>query len=116
MEAEFRNLTPHDICIHVLGGTRVIPPCGTVARVRTKRMMRDAVQMGNCRVSCAEIESIGVDGVPAPTEGIVYLVSTFVAQHPWVRGRPDVMAPDLHSATRDSNGNVVAISNLVRYS
>lgn len=116
MEAEFRNLTAHDISIMVLGGTRVIPPSGQVARVRTRRMIRDAITMGRLRISCSEIESIAVDGVPEPIPGVIFLVSTFVAQHPQVRGRTDVMAPDLHTATRDSNGNVVAISNLVRYS
>jgi hypothetical protein len=39
-----------------------------------------------------------------------------VAQHPQCRGRSDVIAPDLHSALRDGNGNVVAVSNFVRYS
>ena len=116
MQIEIRNMTPHDISIMVLGGTRVIPPSGTVARVRTRRMIRDAIAFGSLKISCSEIESIAVDGVPEPQPGVVYLVSTFVAQHPSVRGRPDVMAPDLHSATRDGNGNVVAISNFVRYS
>jgi hypothetical protein len=114
---EIRNLTPHEIAIHTLQGIQVIPPSGMVARVRTKRLMRESLPLGSmCRVPVSEIESLAVDGLPEPEESVMLLVSTFVAQHPSVRGRADVASPDLHSAIRDHNGNVVAVSTFVRYS
>lgn len=113
---ELKNLTPHEVCIHNLGNSRIIAPSGLVARVRTKRTLRNAINVSGIHVPCAEIESLAVDGLPAPEEGIIFIVSTFVAQHPQCRGRSDVIAPDLHSALRDGNGNVVAVSNFVRYS
>jgi hypothetical protein len=113
---EIRNLTPHEITLHSLGNTIVIPPSGMVARVRTKRIIRNAIAFSGLKAPVAEIESLAIDGLPEPMENVVHIVSTFVAQHPQCRGREDVIAPDLHSAVRDGNGNVVAVSNFVRYS
>jgi hypothetical protein len=113
---QIRNLTPHDVAIHTIQGIRVIPPSGMVARVRTKRLLRQAVEIDCSRIPLSEVESLAVDGLPPAEDGVLLLVSTFVAQHPSVRGREDVASPDLHSAIRDNNGNVVAVSSFVRYS
>lgn len=113
---EIKNLTPHEVCVHVFGGVRVIPPSGVVARVRTRRFMRDAVEVSNLKIPCAEIRAEGIEFLPEPSPGVVIIVSSFVAQHPEVRGRADVVVPDTRYAARDKNGNVQAVSAFVRYS
>ena len=113
---EILNLTPHDVNVHVLGNVRTIPPSGHVARVRTKRFLREAIEIGGLRMPVSEIESQGLENLPEEEPGRILIVSTFVAQHPLVRGRRDCIAPDTYSATRDLHGNIIAIGGFVRYS
>jgi hypothetical protein len=113
---EIKNLTPHDVVIFHTAGAITIPPSGTVARVKTRKVLRAAIDLGVVRIGCSEIESLTVDGLPERDPHAVCIVSTFVAQHPACRGRDDILSPDLHSAIRDGNGNVAGISAFVRYS
>jgi hypothetical protein len=113
---EIKNLTPHDVVVHVLGGVRIIPPTGIVARVRTRRFLRDSIDISGLRIPCAEMCSEGIENLPGPEDGSLFIVSAFVGQHPMVRGREDVVVPDTRYAARDKYGNVQAVSAFVRYS
>lgn len=101
------NLTPHDLAV-VLADESVceIPKSGTVARVATKR--EPARPIGGIQTFVTTFGE--VEGLPAPENGVVYVVSGMVAAR--VPDRPDVYAPG--ELVRDAAGNVVGCRGLSR--
>lgn len=88
----FENLTPHAVNIYDLKGEReilVVPPSGTHARAEVSYTPDGEVDgVPATRATYGEVV-----GLPAPTEGVNYIVSSMVAAHPSVVGRKDVFAP-----------------------
>lgn len=85
------NLTPHTLNVLNADGTvRVdLPTSGEVARVTTSR-----VQTGEaCGLPLFTTRFGEVSGLPAPSEGTLFVVSGLVAGHPSVRDRVDVYSP-----------------------
>lgn len=106
------NLTPHAINIaDELGFTvKVIPPSGTVARVRADQQKVDAID------GIAVVKSVfePVEGLPEPQEDIVYIVSSLVASQ--VTERNDVVAPDTGpTCVRDADGRIAAVRRFQRF-
>lgn len=99
---EIVNLTPHAIVI-VNGAT--FAPSGQVARCATTSS--PAGEHGGIalvRTSYGEVV-----GLPAPAEGVLYVVSALVRAA--LPGRSDVASPG--DLVRDESGNVVGCRNLV---
>lgn len=105
-EKKIINLTPHAITVFLGSGDKlVIPPAGTVARV--KQTKTQVGQINGIPVFRTVLGS--VEGLPAPEKDTVFIVSSIVLSA--VRGRTDVVAPDTNpdSAVRDEKGNIVGV-------
>lgn len=102
----FVNLTPHTINVQ---GLKPLEPCGQVARVETARAVETFV--GGVRL--VRTLKLGVIGLPAPSEGTVFVVSGMVLDA--LQGsRPDVVAPDTGAdAIRNEKGHIVAVRGFV---
>jgi hypothetical protein len=106
----FVNLTPHEIVLVNQNGTiSRIPPSGEVARVAMEYRDSDAVP----GVAVAEVVMGQVEGLPSPQEGRYYLVSAMVAQA--ASTRADVLAPDTGPTAIRRDGQVAAVTRLLRY-
>ncbi|MFA6006512.1 MAG: hypothetical protein WC764_02165 [Candidatus Paceibacterota bacterium] len=105
------NLTPHRINILDLGGNAQvgsIDPSGQVARTAATFVAdKEVAGFPTCRASYGE-----VTGLPAPEEGVGYVVSGLVAAHPTVAGRGDVFAPG--DLVRGADGQPVGCKGLKR--
>lgn len=110
MEVKIVNLTPHEVVLIGEGGVLArIPPSGKVARVAVK-----SVTVGSLLGAPVRKTEYGeVEGLPEPTPGTVYIVSTVVLLALAAKGvrRNDVVAPDTSpgSAVRDPNGNIIGV-------
>ena len=100
----FVNLTPHDI---VLNDGRVFPSEGT-ARVSSTHTAFD--ENGICSVSFGEVE-----GLPAPEEDTIYIVSAMVAARAAAAGRTDVVSPATgHKECVREAGQIKSVPGFVR--
>lgn len=112
------NLTPHPIRLRAANGAETeVPPSGTVARVAS-RPAWDARAVPGLPVPVQGAPQWGtIEGLPAPRDGAVYLVSALVLEAVRASGahRPDVMAPATgpqDGAVRDDAGRIVAVTRL----
>lgn len=101
------NLTPHRL--NLLGEDEeevlALEPSGDVARVETER-----VQIGEVEgVPLYRTETGDVENLPAPQEGILYVVSGFVRS---AVERDDVVSPG--ELVRDESGKPVGAKGLTR--
>jgi hypothetical protein len=102
--SEVINLTPHAVSLADADGNVIatFPPSGQVARVATTtEVVGELMGRPISRTTFGE-----VTGVPAPAEGVVYLVSTLVAQ---AARRSDVVSPDTGPTAVRKDGQVVAV-------
>ena len=108
------NLTPHAIVIRSEGNgvDTTFPASGQIARCASCQTP-DAPVDGFHLV----VNSFGdVMGLPDPAPGVIYLVSTPVAQHPSIAGkRLDVVAPNTGSTAIRENGQIVAVRGFQRF-
>lgn len=105
----FVNLTPHAITlINADNSVReVIEPSGSLARVEVHEEVVDSIGGGFPVVKNAYGE---VDGLPAPKDDVIYIVSALVAQR--VTERNDVLVPA--RAVRDDKGRIIGCKALAR--
>ena len=109
----FVNLTPHSIFVTIhpdfLDDRGLeYPASGMVARVAAVRSV--AADLGPHRVMR---QSFGaVEGLPAPVEGTVYIVSALVLSA-LAGSRPDVVAPDTGPDAIRENGQVKSVRGFV---
>ena len=110
---KIKNLTPHEIKVVGEDGEvkMVIPPSGQVARVRAEQKVVGEID----GVPVVKTVFGDVEGLPEPREGVVYIVSSLVAQA--VREREDVVAPDTSplGAVRDADGRIVGVKRFQRW-
>lgn len=85
------NLTPKEITILVQGRTMRIQPSGRLAKVHIKRNEENLVGYVMGEIPVFRPKAAEVEGIPEEREGVVYLVSSLVAQ---VAKRKDVLSPD----------------------
>ena len=103
----FINLTPHAIKFFKPDGSTVeIPASGQLARLTTQTIQTDNID----GIPVTETVYGEVEGLPAPTEGNVYIVSSLVAQR--VPDRTDVFIPA--ESVRDDQGRIVGCKSLGR--
>ena len=103
---EFVNLTPHPITIEGLG---TLPSQG-VARCATMR--NEAAPVGGVRL--AHLTFGEVQGLPAPREGVTFVVSSLVLSA-LGGARGDVVAPDTGADAIRENGQIVAVRGFVQW-
>lgn len=104
------NLTPHTITIVGQDGKilRSFPPSGNIARVST--IQKDAGTIAGVPV---KLQTYGaVQGLPAPQDGVVYIVSSIVAQA--ADGRDDLIIPDTANAIRDDQGRIIGVPGFIK--
>lgn len=111
IDPTYINLTPHDVVIRDIDDvTTTYPASGTVARVfeaveavpSPDEHRRVVVHLGD------------IEGLPAPRDGAVFIVSMPCAQALAAAGvhRPDVVYP--HHLYRDEAGRIVGADQLAR--
>lgn len=99
------NLTPHEIVLRTpQGDQQVFPASGSTARLKTAQyMLSSAAGVPPVAVTLTG----GIEGLPEPQEGVVYLVSSLVAQ---AAKRSDVWSPDTGQTAIRENGQIVAVT------
>ena len=105
---EFVNLTPHEITLVREDGEVVkIPPSGQVARVKVEQEEIKKV----AGIPVVRTKFGGVEGLPEPENGKIFIVSSIVAQAAAKLGRTDVVAPDTspQGVIRDENGRIIGV-------
>ncbi|MCX7946961.1 MAG: hypothetical protein N2557_08595, partial [Hydrogenophilus sp.] len=102
------NLTPHEVVVEGNGEVIRIPPSGALARVTMGRKGVERTLMGMPFLTIGPIVTY-----PLPQEGVIYIVSSLMAQA--LKGRRDVVAPDTDRARRDEKGQIVSVPGFVRY-
>lgn len=102
------NLTPHSLNILVDGKDIVIPPSGTVARATTVRKQIGSITIDGVDIPINKTVFGDIDGLPAPADDTIYVVSMLVAQA--VPDRDDVFIVD--DAVRDDQGRIIGAKAL----
>ena len=106
------NLTPHPVNLIISGKEIVIPPAGTVARVREviqdvgTLVLEDGTEVPLRRKMLAS----EIEGLPEPQPGVIYIVSFLAAQAAWLQGRTDVVA--VGDPVRDEQGRIIGVTSL----
>ena len=107
------NLTPHSINLVTEGGTLTIPPSGTVARVSSVQQVVREIEVDGVKIPVVETQFGQVEGLPEPQEGVLFVVSSLVAQ---AVTREDVVSPNTAptplGAVRDDDGRITGIKSL----
>jgi len=108
------NLTPHPLVLLCVTGTQRVPQSGNIARVRHEQVALDTVS--GVPVYATEYKEI--EGLPAPQDGVTYIVSSLIQHALKQHGldRPDVLSPGTgpnDSAVKENN-RIVAVTRLVR--
>ena len=101
------NLTPHSITfVKPNGETEIIPASGQLARVASKTITAGEID----GIPVTETVFGEVEGLPMPSEGKIFLVSSLVAQR--VPNREDVFIPS--ESIRDDAGRIIGCKSLGR--
>lgn len=110
---EIINLTPHSITLYLDSGeTLTIPASGTIARANERAGEEYCID--GLPVPCVTAPTfLGVDNLPDPQPGIVYLVSMIVRES--VYWREDVFSPSFSGGDciRDDQGRILGTRRLV---
>lgn len=99
------NLTPHDLSIHTPAGVVTVAPSGQVARVATV----DTAAPDHDGIPVVITTFGEVTGLPAPDDGVMYVVSGIVAD---AARRPDVVSPG--ALIRGPDGQPIGCRGLAR--
>ena len=110
------NLTPHALTLIAPSGEHtILPPSGTVARVGSTPGAVEARDGFPCLV--ASPTTFGeVTGLPAPQDGVVFIVSGMVGSALAGKGRTDVFVPGTgpnDGALRNDAGHIVGVTRVV---
>ena len=103
---KFVNLTPHAVTVMTDAGYFEFPPSGEVARVEARTVYTGHI--GGVPISATEFGDVA--GLPEPSEGTAYIVSSLVAQR--VPERTDVFIPN--ESVRDEHGRIIGCRSLGR--
>lgn len=106
------NLTPHTINFVNAEGEPLmaIEPSGQLARVTAHTITTGSVSVGDVTLQVTGTTYGDVEGLPAPEEGTIYIVSSLVASR--VPDRTDVFIPN--ESVRDDKGRIVGCKSLGR--
>lgn len=112
---EFINVTGHYITLDDRCGNRfVLNPSGTNARVFNSRPVVKYLDGWPVRY----LDEGEISGLPVPSPGKIFIASNIVSRLATVRGRCDVLCPDVSHASvkRDRFNNVQSVQGLVSFS
>ena len=101
------NCTSRPITVRVREKEFVLPPSGVVPRVVTIRVLVDVVG----GIPCIVEKLWEVKGLPAPEDGTFFLVDSTIFQS---SKRKDLVTPDTKECIKNKEGQIVAITGLVR--
>lgn len=104
------NMTPHDIILINGGQKVVIKASGMLARVSTETVRTGEVSVDGMAIPTTETRFGEVEGLPAPEDGTVFVVSSLVAQR--CKNRNDVFIPN--ESIRDDKGRIIGCRSLGR--
>ena len=104
------NCTPHTVNIHRENGSVLtVEPSGEFARVATNIENIKVPGIEGIKVGKTTFDTTKVDGLPAPEEGVIYIVSLITLNA--LKGiRSDLVAPG--NLIRDEKGNIVGCDGL----
>jgi hypothetical protein len=104
------NLTPHAINLMAGDATLTIQPSGVVARCATTRTQVDVLAVDGVQIPVNQIGFGAVQDLPAPQDGVLFVVSSLVANA--AKDRQDLLTVD--DAVRDAGGNIIGCRALAR--
>lgn len=104
------NLTPHAINLMAGDATITIQPSGVVARCATTRTQVDVLAVDGVQIPVNQIGFGAVQGLPDPQDGVLFIVSSLVANA--AKDRQDLLTVD--DAVRDAGGNIIGCRALAR--
>lgn len=118
MPIKFINLCPHPV--HLVGDNGAVvtfAESGNIARVDVRREKRkvtlDIAEGIQLSMEVCEIEHASVINLPEPTEGVLYITSSYVSQF---AKRPDVICPNTDStALKDADNRVIGVKGFSTY-
>jgi hypothetical protein len=112
------NCTPHPIRLLAgePGAERILdlPPSGAVARAAEQRQQVGTVEAGGVSLPVYEVSYGGLEGLPEPAPGTVYLVSAIAARAAAGAGRQDCLVTA--DPVRDDQGRITGARALARVS
>lgn len=106
------NLTPHKITIVGYGD---IEPSGTICRIKTKH--ESAGQVAGISIENIVLgNGCIIENLPEKEPNTIYIVSLPVVLYMLAKGihRDDVYCPDTEHGVRDSEGQIVGVTNLLK--
>lgn len=114
MEKRFVNLTPHEVfLVPAAGGELHVPPSGSLARCDTERRVVDTIEVEGVRIPITMVMLGEIEGLPAPEEGTIYIVSLHAALRAARDGRvDDILVSD--ETIRDEKGRIIGCRSLAR--
>lgn len=96
-----KNLTPHQINVHYDGQQISFGKTETIARVSvSKELVGTVGGIPTYKTTYGKVE-----GLPDETEGVYYIVSAMVLNHPELVNRKDLLSPG--ELIRDENGQPI---------
>lgn len=104
------NLTPHAITLmddneNIIF---VIEPSGNIARVSVRTERTETFEINNMEIATSKSVYGEVENLPEAEEGVIYIVSSLVAQR--VPERSDVFIPN--ESVRDDKGRIIGCKSL----
>lgn len=104
------NCTPHAVNIYSKDGTVItVESSGNFARVATIKEETSIPGLEGIKVEKTTFDTSKIDGLPAPEEGVIYIVSLITLNA--LKGiRTDLVAPG--NLIRDEKGNIIGCDGL----
>jgi hypothetical protein len=104
------NLTPHEVVLITEDGELHIPSSGIIARCSVQRVTEKIVEVDGVKIPINRNVFGEVEGLPKPKEGVLFIVSSLVAQA--MRDRDDLVVPD--DTVRDEQGRIIGAKALAQ--
>lgn len=114
VDAELHILMPHPLTVFADGDTVLLhrPPDGPMARCAETREHTGTLTIGGRPVPLRTVAFGSLAGLPAPADGVLYVVSRAAAEAAARDGRTDVVYPD--DPVRDADGRVIGCRALAK--
>ena len=126
MRNKIVNCTPHPIVVETTefnqetgewySNKYTFNATGNVARVSTQVTKETPILLDSTVIVEFKMESVentGIEGLPEPVEGRLYIVSAMVLEAGKVLGRKDLIAPNTNKATRNDQGHIVSVPGFI---
>jgi hypothetical protein len=106
-----KNLTPHPLHIKADDGeTIVLNPERFTTRVQCENLLIDKLYVCNKLVNLRRMTYGLITNLPDPQEGVIYIVSSMVKDHPLCKDREDIVK--VGTRVRGTSGETIACYGL----